>query len=378
MFSFVKIKYLIIIFLLSITAFYVIDTILTKEIKTLKIDKYNQVANNLKNQIQDAIENKSVSSMNIAIALSENNELKSFLKKETTLKINFKEVTTKIKEYSNYKNLWIQIIDAEGISRYRSWTNKKDDKISDIRKEIQSLIKQPKIFRLISVDIFDMTFKSIVPIYDNNQFLGFIEVITKINSIAKNFAKQNLDLVVLADKKYKEQIIKPFTKEFINDYYVVNYNVKKSLKELIQKDTEKYTHIEDYLIEGKHFITTYLLKNNEGEKIGFFILFKNLDSIDLNDITEFEQFIKLIGILIVILLITLLLSLYYYNKTKYTKVLKSGIRKRTKEIKELTKRYRQIFEESKAIKLIFDSKTGKIVDANESALKFYGYKKSIF
>lgn len=81
MFSFVKIKYLIIIFLLSITAFYVIDTILTKEIKTLKIDKYNQVANNLKNQIQDAIENKSVSSMNIAIALSENNELKSFLKK---------------------------------------------------------------------------------------------------------------------------------------------------------------------------------------------------------------------------------------------------------------------------------------------------------
>ncbi len=36
-------------------------------------------------------------------------------------------------------------------------------------------------------------------------------------------------------------------------------------------------------------------------------------------------------------------------------------------------RFRKLFEEHSAIKLLIDPDTGKIVDANQSAVKFYGY-----
>lgn len=42
---------------------------------------------------------------------------------------------------------------------------------------------------------------------------------------------------------------------------------------------------------------------------------------------------------------------------------------------ESEERYRQIFRGSKAIKLLIDPATGKLVDANEAACRFYGYTK---
>lgn len=379
MFSFVKVKYLVLLIILSGIAFFIVDNILTKKVETLKDNKYKLTSNNLKNQIGDAIENKSISTMNIAIALSENSDLKNFLKYNKPLTTNFKDVSSKIKEFSIYKNVWIHIIDNNGISKYRSWSPKKDDKISEIRKELPPLLKNPKIFKDVTIGIFDMTFKNIVPIFEGNEFLGLIEVITKMNSIAEDFKKQNLELVVLADKRFKEQIKKPFTKEFINDYYVSNYNAKNDLKKLIEKDIEKYIGIKDYITINNYFITTYILKEKTtGENLGYFIIFKDLNSIDLKDILEFENFIKLIGILVLTILLSLIILFYLYNKTKYTDILEKSVKKRTIELKELTKRYKQIFEESKAIKLIIDPQTFKITDANESALDFYGYSKDNF
>ncbi len=378
MHSFVKFKYLLIIIFLSIMAFFMVDIILTKEVETLKINKYKLSSDNLKNQIQNAIENKSISTMNIAIALSESRDLKDFLKYNKTLTSDFKEVSSKIKEFSIYKNVWIHVIDNKGFSKYRSWSLKKDDNVVNIRKELPILFENPKIYSLISVGIFDMTFKNIIPIYDKKEFLGFIEIITKMNSIAEEFKKEKVELVVLADKKYKEQIKKPFTNSFIDDYYVANYNANSDLKKLISKDVEKYINIKDYLIEDGFFITNYLLKDIEGEKLGYFLVFKNINAIDLKDIIEFENFIKLIGILILVILASFISLLYFYNKTKYTNLLEENIKKRTQELNELTKRYTQIFEESKAIKLIIDPINKNIMDANESALTFYGYTKENF
>lgn len=328
MVSTIKFKYLVLLIILSGIAFFIVDNILTKKVETLKDNKYKLTSNNLKNQIGDAIENKSISTMNIAIALSENSDLKKFLKYNKPLTTNFKDVSSKIKEFSIYKNVWIHIIDNNGISKYRSWSPKKDDKISEIRKELPPLLKNPKIFKDVTIGIFDMTFKNIVPIFEGNEFLGLIEVITKMNSIAEDFKKQNLELVVLADKRFKEQIKKPFTKEFINDYYVSNYNAKNDLKKLIEKDIEKYIGIKDYITINNYFITTYILKEKTtGENLGYFIIFKDLNSIDLKDILEFENFIKLIGILVLTILLSLIILFYLYNKTKYTDILEKSVKK---------------------------------------------------
>jgi len=48
------------------------------------------------------------------------------------------------------------------------------------------------------------------------------------------------------------------------------------------------------------------------------------------------------------------------------------------EIEEQLKKYFSFFEHHSAIMLIIDPETGKIIDANEAACKFYGYSKNRF
>ena len=370
--------YLLLLITALLFSFILVDKNLSTKIKGLTHDKYVSTAKNLKDQIQEAIDNKKSSTLNIAISLSENSDYKEFLKNGKDFNADLKKVSQRIKDNSNFKNVWIHLINKNGISKYRSWSEKKDDNVSLIRKELPPLLKNPEISSFISVGIFDMTFKSIVPIYDKEEFLGLIEVITKMNSIAKKFEERELDLVILVDEKYKNQIKKPFTKEFLGDYYIANLNAKKELKDIIKQDIKNYISIKDYKVSNNYFITTYTLKDIYNMDMGYFIIFKNLNSIDLTDINEFENFIKLIGILLTFIVIAILSSLYFYNKSKYTAILEENVKKRTKELHELTKKYHQIFQGSMAIKLIFDPETYTMVDVNEAAIKFYGYKRDEF
>ena len=60
------------------------------------------------------------------------------------------------------------------------------DDLSNVRTDLDELIKNPKPTTNISSGLFDLTLKAINPIYDTNgQFLGFVEFISKFNSISK-------------------------------------------------------------------------------------------------------------------------------------------------------------------------------------------------
>ena len=65
------------------------------------------------------------------------------------------------------------------------------------------MIKEPKVMTSISTGKYDMTFKAMVPIYDNEKFIGIFEVITHFNSIAKTLKEGNIDAIFIVDKKYK-------------------------------------------------------------------------------------------------------------------------------------------------------------------------------
>jgi hypothetical protein len=156
-----NLKYFIVVILFFLI-FLPIQYLLDIKIDTLKNDKYQTIAQNYKNLIQQLIDDKSYATLNIAIALSENDSYKQFLLNNKNKEINLQKISLKTRKHSNFKNIWIHLIDANGISRYRSWSPKKDDYLLNVRKELPSLLENPKITSVISVGIFDLTFKSIV------------------------------------------------------------------------------------------------------------------------------------------------------------------------------------------------------------------------
>ncbi len=368
-------KYFIIV-ILFFFIFLPVEYLLDIKIDTLKKDKYQTIAQNYKNLIQQLVDDKAYATLNIAIALSENDSYKQFLLNDKNQKINLQKISLKTREHSNFKNVWIHLIDTKGISRYRSWSPKKDDYLLNVRKELPSLLKTPKITSVISVGIFDLTFKSIVPIYEDKKFLGLIEVITKFNSISEKLEKEGMNLVVLVDKKYKNQITKPFSKLFIDDYYVANINAKPDIMKTIQKDIKNFISLENFdIVENKYFTTTLTLNDFNNKPMAYICIFSDYNNIYLEEIKNFEQFIIIITLLIAFLMLILFALYYFFNKSKYTKELENEVKRRTKELNITKKRYEQLFEESMAIKLIVDPQTKQIIDANTAALKFYGYTK---
>ena len=178
--------------------------ILSKE-EELLTKKYSDLKNNLENKVHSLIQTKQNATLAIALTLSENDKIKNSLLNQEVYDLN--NLANKLSEHTDFKNVWFQLIDKNGISIYRSWTADRFDKIKNLRLDLQELYKNPQIKSTISVGKFDITFKSIIPIYHNKQFLGVLDIVTHFNSITKELKdSDNLEPFIIVEKEFTNQL----------------------------------------------------------------------------------------------------------------------------------------------------------------------------
>ena len=65
--------------------------------------------------------------------------------------------------------------------------------------------------------------------------------------------------------------------------------------------------------------------------------------------------------------------LRFLTQRRYTVELEVEVRRRTEQLRGSEERYRHLFDRAGVVKLLLDSQTGAIADANEAASEFYGY-----
>ena len=316
--KYILINFLVLVLLCFITALGGTQFILKKE-KELLQEKYNSVTINIKDKINSLILSKKNATLAITLTLAENENIKKPILK--TNEKNFYDLdilSKKLRDYTDFKNVWFQIINKEGISVYRSWTKDKNDEIKLYRLDLQKILEKPQIKNTISVGIYDITFKSIVPIYEDNNFIGILEGITHFNSITKDLREiDNLEPIILVDKFFTKQLKEnSFSKIFFKDYYVPNIDVSKELLSYLEKEEiENFLKINSYLIKDGKIITNFQIYQDD-VKLANILVFKDLNLIDISEITKFKQhaFLYLILFLILLCLTVLIISYYIYSK----------------------------------------------------------------
>ena len=297
----------------------------------------------------------------------------ALIKKDNSL-IDFTETIKGIEFFGEYKNLWIQVIDKDGISFYRSWTKKTGDSVAAIRVDVAQMIKDPKPMQQVSTGRFDMTFKSILPLYSNGEFIGMIEMISHFNSIAKEMKNKAIEPVFVVDKSYTSKFIKPFTGLFIRNNYVANFNAsKKLMSKMGNTGIEKFLNIKEFFLFEDYLVTTYKIDNIKNKPMGYFVLFKKTNSIDMGALQEF----KLVSLKRFIVFMTLfgLVFLLIINR-RYLNILDKEVIKKTRKIRKqkedldlLLKTYDKHVIFSKT------NKKGVITYASEAFCKVSGYTK---
>ena len=79
----------------------------------------------------------------------------------------------------------------------------------------------------------------------------------------------------------------------------------------------------------------------------------------------------------VVILVFIAFSYYFYSLGKVRAVLKEEARRRESEkiLQESEEKFRRLFEDHTAVKLLVEPESGKIVDANQAAADYYGWSR---
>ena len=313
----------------------------TKHIRELTNLKYTEITKEMNNELKTLISEKSETMLIIAMAISQNPQIENMLLYNAG-EMELDAFSEQLRQNTSLKNIWFQVVTADGTSIYRSWT-KKGANLKKVRIDIAQMIENPQSMSSISVGKFDLSFKSMVPIFDNNDvFIGFIETIAKFNSITIKMQKKDYDTVILVDEKYKDQLTHPFTKTFIEDYYVANLNADKKLLSLIKKKTVSHFLNADknhVCKDIKKLVSVFDLKDINDNNMSYFLLFHDLSKIDMSAVIQTkERFILFIGSIFIFIL----LIYYYIYSMKYKKFIQDVNSRLGLEVDHKTKELQHI------------------------------------
>lgn len=310
----------------------------------------------LASDINALIEDKRDASMAIALTLAENPRIKAALEKSASPdEFNFKKLSAQLKEHTHFNNVWLQLIDAQGVSLLRSWSPKRGDSLIGVRQDIRDILAEPKVARTLSVGKFSLSVKSAVPIFsEDNQLLGLVEVISQFGTLAKSLTQtQKVDSVIVVDKRFRGQLIHAKPTMFIGDYYVVNENATPTTRALLSELGEAgLKNFGDYQIHASTIVGRHDIYDNNGQTIAYWFTFSNKSQIDFSEVKRVLTG-YIYGIVLFLLLLAVLFIVYSFKRQS------DG--RRTY--------YRQIIDSASDIILV--ANRTKVVDVNQHFFDFY-------
>lgn len=114
----------------------------------------------------------------------------------------FQHTSQLYRENTNFRNIRIQAVNAQGQSFYRSWETTQQTKNISNRNYVKSVLQTPKPMTISAISTSGFNFKAIIPISYEGKFVGFAEFIQGVGSNRRDFAKVNRGYVLAISQNY--------------------------------------------------------------------------------------------------------------------------------------------------------------------------------
>ena len=296
---------------------YYINFINTQK-KLFKDQHYALVAKEMQKRASDMILSKEKSIVAIGLSLAKDKNIIKFLKNKNIPDYYYKNVIDEYKKHTLYKNIWIEVIDKDLNSLYRSWSKDKDDNLKDLRKDLVKVIQTKDVLFGVSSGKYTLSLRAMVPIIDDGKLIGVLEVIAHFNSISKQMKKFGVESVVLLSKKMSKELTEPFTKMYVDGYYVANFDAnRKLLKHIERLGVDSFLKA-PYQLDENYLVSLLPLTCVHDKLVGYYLMFIKKNEISTLDV-DFLSFKLLVsGIIFVLLLLGAfsMIVLYYIRKQK--------------------------------------------------------------
>ena len=107
---------------------------------------------------------------------------------------------------SDYATIWVQAVSKDGISCYRSWTNRWGDNLLGVRPDLRKVLENPAPTTTLSLGRYALTAKAIVPVYEGKRFLGVLEVISDMRPIIRALKREHFLAALLVESRFGSQL----------------------------------------------------------------------------------------------------------------------------------------------------------------------------
>lgn len=407
------------IFGLSIILFLILEALLLLFLYNLYDDettKHNtDVTNLLENEYHKVIKSftanaalvieEKILEEDILLLMKEANSADS-LRREEIRKIIYDKLTS---TYQNmnlyaYKQLQFHLPDNTSFLRFHSY-EKWGDNLTGYRKTVENAnSRREKTIGFEKGRIFN-GYRIVYPIIYKNEHLGSVETSVSDSSIVSYIERDNdliCNFIVLAEEIKK----KIFTEELVNydpssisPRFLYNINLNKKFKSKIAKTKLPYKIILDDIHEqeiqnkinsfdkfsfstftkGNYIVTFLPIKDYTDTYVAYLISFR--DDEFIGKVRSRVIVFFLTGTFIFVVIVSYFSNVFVsrMEAREYAELLKKKNEELEKIKNDLLEReglFKEMFDKHSAIQLIVDpSSKGKITDANEAALNYYGYNR---
>lgn len=322
-----------------------------------KIEHYalNSYQSKISHQIHNAIEDKRSIFMALALSLTTNPRVTDIMRHESSSdSVLIRTLIEKFSQQINYPNLWVQVIDQHGYSRFRSWSPAKDDYILGVRKDLKALYQDPRPESTISVGRFTLSMKSIVPIYNKQQaFMGVLEIVAPFDPMVQFLSKGDpLESVLLANKSFRTQLTRANPDNFIDDYYLLNPDIRSENRRFVKQNLTQILDKPLFSPDSQQFWSVYPIKNDSDRLLGYWLTaFDRSQAYTAEVDGLFKQAFYTTLAFLAMLLLLLGFTFFKYQSDKRHHY------------------YRQIFNSASDILLVTDGE--KLYEANSHFFEFF-------
>ncbi|MGC9385634.1 MAG: GGDEF domain-containing protein [Hydrogenovibrio sp.] len=295
------------------------------QVDKVRAEEYQFYQSHLMEKVGVLMDEKQNTTQALAVAMTTPPDFKeALLNGDPNLQPKLVHFADQLKTYSKYKGIWIQVIDAKGVSLARSWTEKSGDSLVSVRADVASMLQDPRRINSFSVGKFALTFKSMVPIFDPDdphRLLGMVDVISQIDSIDQTLAQQDgVHSVVMVDKRYRAQLTEGISGKFIGDYFVANIGASEADMRLIKRfGVDRAFQHQGYLIYDGQLMVSRPIRDLNGVPMATWISFEPLQAFEYINVRRTQNQAIALTVFVVALVVLLLATLYFKRQAEFEK-----------------------------------------------------------
>ncbi|MCV6608290.1 MAG: methyl-accepting chemotaxis protein [Campylobacterales bacterium] len=210
-----------------------------------------------------------------AISIANNKELVESLEtgnRELAINV-LKEVDKTFKENTKFKNIKIHLHTKDVKSFVRAWkTEKFGDDLSGFRGTIVEMTKKQKPFVAYEAGRAGLVLRGLAPIFKDGNYIGSLEFIQGLNSVAKSFEKKQMHFLMLMNEDMTSIATKAKKAIKVGNYRLSQKFYNKPFLKNAQKLNFKALLKQKSLTDGKYYYTYEYIKDFAGNKVGVFLV----------------------------------------------------------------------------------------------------------